>query len=103
VRLGELRRCLEAAAPHEIHLVLSGTAGERVLLREAEAFSGAGADRLVVTKLDETITFGSLINVLHRVGKGLSFVTTGQEVPDHIEVGRPRRIAELALGAAVHA
>ncbi len=102
VRLDELQRCLEAADPHEVHLVLSSTASERVLLREAEAFAGVGADRVVITKLDEAVTFGVLVNVMQKIGHRLSFVTTGQEVPDHIEAGRPRRLAELVLGAAVH-
>ena len=50
-RLAELRAIVDAARPHETHLVLSGTASERVLLREAEAFSSLGPDRVVLTKL----------------------------------------------------
>jgi flagellar biosynthesis protein FlhF len=102
-RLEELHDCLSAADPHEVHLVLSSTASQRVLLREAEAFAALGADRLVLTKLDEAVSFGVLVNVMQSVGKKLSFITTGQEVPDHLEVGRPRRLAELVLGAPLHA
>ncbi|MHC4126875.1 MAG: flagellar biosynthesis protein FlhF [Planctomycetota bacterium] len=98
-RLDELKSCLAAAEPHEVHLVLSSTASQRVLMREAEAFAALGADRVVLTKLDEAVSFGVLVNVMQAVGKKLSYVTTGQEVPDHIEVGRPRRLAELVLGA----
>jgi len=101
-RLRELRQVLAAADPHEVHLVLSSTASERVLLREADAFADIGADRIVLTKLDEAVSFGVLINVMQSVGKALSFITTGQEVPDHIEAGRPRRLAELVLGAELH-
>ncbi len=101
-RLEELRRCLDAARPHEVHLVLSSTSSQRVLLQEAAAFADVGADRIVLTKLDEAVSFGVLINVMQAVGKSLSFITTGQEVPDHIEVGRPRRLAELVLGAELH-
>ncbi len=101
-RLGELRKVLAAADPHEVHLVLSSTASERVLLREADAFADVGADRIVLTKLDEAVSFGVLVNVMQSVGKSLSFITTGQEVPDHIEAGRPRRLAELVLGAELH-
>lgn len=100
-RLVELREFVAAAAPHEVHLVLSGTAGERVLLREAEAFSAIGIHKIVLTKLDEAVSFGMLVDVVRRIGKQLSFVTTGQEVPDHIEVGRPERLAELILGGEV--
>ena len=60
-----------------------------------------GVDRIVLTKLDEAVSFGVLINIMQQVGTELSFVTTGQEVPDHIEVGRPRRLAELVLGAEI--
>ncbi|MHC4101762.1 MAG: flagellar biosynthesis protein FlhF [Planctomycetota bacterium] len=101
-RLDELRSCLAAVEPHEVHLVLSSTSSQRVLMREAEAFAVLGADRVVLTKLDEAVSFGVLINVMQAVGKKLSFVTTGQEVPDHLEVGRPRRLAELVLGASLH-
>ena len=101
-RLGELQQVLAAADPHEVHLVLSSTASERVLLREAEAFAEVGADRIVLTKLDEAVSFGVLVNVMQAVGKELSFITTGQEVPDHIEPGRSRRLAELVLGAELH-
>jgi flagellar biosynthesis protein FlhF len=101
-RLNELSHFIDAARPHEVHLVLSGTAGEKVLLREAEAFSQVGIDKIVLTKLDEAVSFGMLVNVVRQVGKELSFFTTGQEVPDHIEVGRPERLAELILGGKVH-
>jgi flagellar biosynthesis protein FlhF len=105
-RIDELRSFMEAAQPHEIHLVLSSTAGEKVLLREAEAFGVVGVDRLVLTKLDEAVSFGVIVNVMQQVGKALSFVTTGQEVPDHLEVGRSDRLARLVLGESaeeVHA
>lgn len=97
-RLDELRRFVAAARPHEVHLVLSSTAGERVLLKEAEAFSVIGPTRIVLTKLDEAVSFGVLINVMRALGKQLSFVTTGQEVPDDIELGRPEQLAALVVG-----
>lgn len=97
-RLEELKEMVHAASPHEVHLVLSSTANEKVLLSEAEAFASIGADKIVLTKLDEAVSFGMLVNVLRQVGKRLSFVTTGQEVPDHFETGSATRLAELVLG-----
>ncbi|TVQ53160.1 MAG: flagellar biosynthesis protein FlhF [Phycisphaerales bacterium] len=100
-RIDELKAFISAADPHEVHLVLSSTASEKVLLREAEAFGVVGIHKIVLTKLDEAVSFGMLINVIRQLGKELSFVTNGQEVPDHIEVGRPERLASLLLGDAV--
>jgi len=98
-RLDELRAYLESARPHEVHLVLSGTASEKVLMREVDAFSKVGVDKVVLTKLDEAVSFGMLVSVIGRVGKKLSFITTGQEVPDHIEAGQADRLAALVMGA----
>ena len=82
--------------------MLSSTAGEKVLLKEAEVFAEVGIHRVVLTKLDEAVSFGVLVNVIRQVGKQLSFVTTGQEVPEHLECGRGERLAELVLGGAIH-
>ncbi|HWB19601.1 MAG TPA: flagellar biosynthesis protein FlhF [Phycisphaerales bacterium] len=101
-RIDELKAYIAAADPHEVHMVLSSTAGEKVLLREAEAFSSIGVQKIVLTKLDEAVSFGMLVNVVRKLGKQLSFFTTGQEVPDHIEVSRPDRLAKLVLEGAVH-
>jgi flagellar biosynthesis protein FlhF len=100
-RLRELQQFIAAANPHEVHLVLSSTAGQKVLLNEAEAFSAIGVHKIVLTKLDEAVSFGMLVNVIRQVGKHLSFVTTGQEVPTHLEIGRAERLAELILGGPV--
>lgn len=102
-RLDELASFIAAADPHEVHLVLSSTAGEKVLMQEAESFSRIRIDRIILTKLDEAVSFGMLINVVRKVGRELSFLTTGQEVPDHIEPGRPERLAGLLLGEEVRA
>ena len=96
-RLAELRIYLDQADPHEIHLVLSSVASEAVLTRAADNFAQLGPNRLIVTKLDEAVNFGVLLGVVKRLGVNLSYVTTGQEVPDHIEPGKPDRLARMIL------
>ena len=99
-RLVELRQFIEAARPHQTHLVLSSTASERVLIEAAERFAQVRPDRVIFTKLDEAVNFGVILTVAKRVALRLSYVTTGQEVPDHIEVGRPERLARLIVDGA---
>ncbi len=96
-RIDELRAMVEAADPHEVHLVLSAIAGPRALRREAAAFSAVGTDKLVLTKLDEAVSFGMLIEAVAGIGLPLSFLTTGQEVPDDLERATATRLADLAL------
>ncbi|MGP1271899.1 MAG: flagellar biosynthesis protein FlhF [Phycisphaerales bacterium] len=96
-RLTELRGYLDEADPHETHLVLSSVASEAVLMRSAESFGRLEPNRVIFTKLDEAVNTGVLLAVVRRVGVALSFVTTGQEVPDHIEPGRSDRLARMIL------
>lgn len=97
-RLEEIRDFTQAADPHEVHLVLSSTYSEAALMRTIERFSAVKTDRVIFTKTDEAVSLGVLINVMRKAGKELSFITTGQEVPDHIEPGNPDRLASLVLG-----
>jgi len=101
MKLSELRAFLASAAPDETHLVLSATAGARTLAREAEAFGALGIDRVALTKLDEAASFGTLVSLVEKLGTRVSFLTHGQEVPDHIELGRSRRLAALVMGSEV--
>lgn len=96
-RIGELGRFIAAARPHQTHLVLSGTASEGVMIEAAAKFSGVMPDRVIFTKLDEAVNYGVLFGVARRISLKLSYVTTGQEVPDHIELGRPERLARMVL------
>ncbi len=96
-RLDELQTFLAAARPHQVHLVLASVASEASLLRTADQFARVGPSRVIFTKLDEAASFGVLVNVAARLSSRLSFVTTGQEVPDDIEPGRADRLARLIL------
>ncbi len=96
-RIAELRQFVDAASPTEVHLVLSSAASEPVLMRTAESFAGLRPDRVILTKLDEAVNFGVIVNVTRRLGTALSFITTGQEVPDDIERGQPDRLARMVL------
>ena len=96
-RVEELAQFVGAAAPHETHLVLSAGQAEGVLVSAAERFAGLNPTSLIFTKLDEAVSFGALANVAARVGLKLSYLTTGQEVPDQMEVARPDRLARLVL------
>lgn len=99
-RLDELSECVKAADPDQTHLVLSTGVAEAVLLAAAERFKVAGPDRLLLTKLDEAVQLGPMVNVVGRAGLPVSYVTTGQEVPDHIELANSDRLAGLVLDGA---
>jgi len=110
-RLVELRSLLEAARRIEktsagdqealrgleTHLVLSCTSAPQQLVEVGEKFAAVGVDRILFTKLDEAVGLGVILNVARRLNLQMSYLTTGQNVPDDIEVGHRRRIAEMVL------
>ncbi|MFO0950264.1 MAG: flagellar biosynthesis protein FlhF [Isosphaeraceae bacterium] len=98
VKIRELADFLAEARPDQVHLVLSAVAGERSLRAAVERFSPVGADRLILTKLDEADGLGGLLSVLGQAGRPVSYITTGQAVPDDIEPADRGRLARLILG-----
>ncbi len=96
-KLEELHALIAAAKPHQTHLVLSSAASESVMRDAAARFMPLGADRVIFTKLDEAVNFGVLVNVARGINARLSFLTTGQEVPDQIEPGDADRLARLIM------
>jgi len=97
-RMDELKEVLAAVKPDETHLVVSMTTQPETIVDVAERFASCGYDRLVVTKLDEALKVGVVLDVLSRVQAELSFITTGQEIPRDIEVADSGRLAALILG-----
>lgn len=96
-KLDQLKKFVLTANPHEVHLVLASTCTQQVMLEAAKRFSDVRTDRIIFTKLDEAVSFGVLLNVSKQVGKELSYITTGQEVPHQIEPTASMRLADLVL------
>lgn len=99
-RLSELAAFVQASRPHETHLVLSTTVSEGVLRKTCERFGALSPTRVLFTKLDEAVQLGSLVGALARTKLPVSFVTTGQEVPDQIELASSDRLARAVLDSA---
>ncbi|HOW73149.1 MAG TPA: flagellar biosynthesis protein FlhF [Phycisphaerae bacterium] len=96
---GSGRGTVSARKRLEVHLLLSCTCHQDQLLQVAERFAALDVDRVVFTKLDEAVGLGVILNVASRLKWRMSYLTTGQEVPDDIEVGHRRRVAEMLLRA----
>ncbi|HEY3963794.1 MAG TPA: flagellar biosynthesis protein FlhF [Planctomycetaceae bacterium] len=98
LKIQELKSLLAEAQVDEVHLVLSLAASPKSLQATAEKFAAAGTTSMILTKLDEAVGMGSLVSVSRRIPLPISYLTTGQDVPDDIEHAGAKRIARLALG-----
>ncbi len=97
--LRQLQGLLEELPEVETHLVLSATTKPRDLTEIAARYEPLHPTRLLFTKLDETSTYGPILSTLARVKRPLSYLGTGQEVPDALELATSRRVADLILPA----
>jgi len=97
LKMTELKGFLEELPGAEAHLVLSATTHPQTLRSVAERFREVGFQRVILTKLDEAACFGPMLEVLVAIGKPVSYLTDGQNVPDDLMPSDPERLADLVL------
>jgi flagellar biosynthesis protein FlhF len=101
LKLRELAAMLQEAEADEVHLVLSSVASASTLTRAAERFASVGTTALLLTKLDEATALGHLLPVVRASGLPLSYLTSGQNVPDDIAAADPRELATMMVRPSV--
>lgn len=85
MQISELRAFVQKAMPESINLVISATTKNRDLSAILDGYKELNYHQIIVTKLDETTTYGALYNIQKNCNKPLRFITTGQNVPDDIK------------------
>lgn len=97
LQMAELRSVFCDRKRADVHLVLSATASSQNLLDTVERFKPLEPISLLFTKLDETNAFGTLLSTALRGQIPLSYFTTGQRVPEDIELATSERLVDLIL------
>jgi flagellar biosynthesis protein FlhF len=98
VHIQELANYLGNLPPAEIFMVISATTKAQDLKLISENFRCMNYNRLIFTKLDETNTYGVLLNGIYLTGLPVIYITTGQSVPDDICLADLDKISSLILG-----
>lgn len=96
-QMDDLREFLEQTRA-EVHLVVSASTKRCDLLEIIESFKSVGVDRLIVSKLDETTRYGVLFDAVDAAEVPVSFITTGQSVPEDVEFADGEKLASIILG-----
>ena len=100
-QINELKDMLEEISPIQTHLLMSATTNDSNLMDIWEKFKVIPIAGLIFTKLDETTTFGNIVNQLCRSKIPISYFTNGQEVPEDIEIATLEKLVDLMMGGAV--
>lgn len=89
---------LEGKTDAEVYLVLSATTKYKDLISIADTYREMTDYKIIFTKLDETTSFGNLLNLRLYTGYELSYVTYGQNVPEDIDRFDPQSTVKQILG-----
>lgn len=98
MQISELRAYISKMKADSIYLVMSCTTKNSDIDMITKGYKELNYSGIILTKLDETSTYGSILNILESSGKPLSYVTTGQNVPDDIRILTADEISKIILG-----
>ncbi|HYE84003.1 MAG TPA: flagellar biosynthesis protein FlhF [Clostridia bacterium] len=97
-QLMELKTLIKSSIDYEVYLVMSATTKFSDCIEIIKSYSFLDDYKLLFTKLDETSTYGVILNVAYITKKPISYITTGQSVPDDIEIADNGKIINCLLG-----
>ncbi len=98
MQVSELRSYIDRVETENIFLVISATTKNKDLRTIINGFDKLNYNGIILTKLDETSTYGLAYNACKMSNKPLSLVTVGQNVPDDIKDANISYIANLIVG-----
>lgn len=97
-KMKEYMNVVKGRVEYQVFLVLSATTKYRDLLRIAESYKDIADYEFIFTKLDETATWGSIMNLKLQTDTTIAYVTCGQNVPNDIERFNPQKTVKQLLG-----
>lgn len=91
--------CVIATHPEmDTHLVLSASMKPSDLERVIDRYEIFQPAKLLFTRIDETGRYGALVSEAARRSLPISFLATGQQIPDDLEPAAKERLVKLVLG-----
>ncbi len=99
----DLARLIASHPEIDTHLVLSASMKPADMARVIELYEMFQPAKLLFTKIDETDRYGALVSEAVRLSLPISFLTTGQQIPDDLEPATKARLTDLVLGRPSHA
>jgi flagellar biosynthesis protein FlhF len=95
--LSDIAKLLSNHPRVETHLVLSASMKPADMKRITKQYEMFSPSKLIFTHLDETETYGPLINLSIRTGKPISFLSRGQQIPEDLEPAERQTLVRMVL------
>ncbi len=94
----DLARLIASHPEIDTHLVLPASMKPSDMARVIERYEIFHPAKLLFTRIDETDRYGALVSEAARRSLPISFLSTGQQIPDDLEPATKSRLTDLALG-----
>ncbi len=94
----ELLQVLSSHAGVRTHLVMPGATPVRDAERFLDLYAAARPTRVILTKVDETETLSPIVGLLRERGLTVSYLGTGQRVPEDLQPATAAALASCVLG-----
>jgi flagellar biosynthesis protein FlhF len=98
LQLEELREYTSHEFIDEVHLLLSLNTKSSDLYNIIDKFSPLEPDKIIFTKLDETTSYGDIINIKENYQLPFSYLTYGQDVPEDISTAEAENLFDYIFG-----
>lgn len=95
----EIKLLLKEIGNPEIYLVISSTNNSEDIENIINTYSKFSKFNIIFTKIDETDTIGTILNIAYKNNNKIAYVTVGQNVPSDIEKFSGEKIAKVLLGS----
>ncbi|SDC86754.1 flagellar biosynthesis protein FlhF [Paenibacillus sp. UNCCL117] len=95
--VSELNALLRTSGKSETFLVLSLTTKYKDMKAITGNFHKFKLNKVLFTKMDETDSYGAIVNLVHDFGLQPSYIANGQSVPDDISILQEQHIIDLIL------
>ncbi|KLO22390.1 flagellar biosynthesis regulator FlhF [Marinitoga sp. 1197] len=95
IQIGELKMYIDSIKPNYIFLVISANMRLRDMIDVYNKFAICKPTHLIITKLDETSSYGQIPSLIKETNLPISYITTGQNVPNDIEFPNFQKLFNL--------
>lgn len=102
-QMEEVKDLLEMIREKEVYLVLSATTNLETIKEIIKQYDFVDNFKIIFTKIDEASDIGVILNAKFYTEMPLSYVTTGQNVPEDIEIVNITKLSSELIGETKNA
>ena len=93
----DIARFLATRADVDVHLLIPASMKAPDMTRMIDQYESFRPNKLLFTRADETETFGPILNQIVRTGKPVSYLSSGQQIPEDIQAATKEYLTDLIL------